>query len=388
MVEQLGGMRLGYEGSQDYDLALRVAAASAPGRIRHIPAVLYHWRQRATSFSRVRLDECVTGARRAIADVLAAMGEDERAQVLPAPSIASWTRVRWALPDTPPKVSVVIPARDQPDLLRRCVDGVLRRTNYPDIELIIVDNDSVETATHSLFAQAAADPRVRVLAAPGAFNYSAMNNAAVTIANGDIICLLNNDIDPVDGGWLAEMVSQSLRPDIGAVGARLVYPTGRVQHAGVVLGVGSYDGGPGVAGHYSLDDAGDSAGYFGLSVLVHEVAAVTAACMVLQRRHWIAAGGLNAADLPVAFNDVDLCLRLRRLGLRNIYTPFAELVHHESASRGHDLAPEHRARFDRECRFMRERWGSELDHDPFYNPNFSRIDGLFRLAPTPAARER
>jgi GT2 family glycosyltransferase len=272
-----------------------------------------------------------------------------------------------------------VPTRDKPALLRQCADGLLRRTDYADIELIIADNDSVEPATTALLDELRGDARVRVLSCPGGFNYSAMNNAAAAIATGHVVALLNNDIEIVSPDWLTEMVSQALRPGIGAVGARLVYPDGRVQHAGVVVGVGTFDDGPGVAGHYSLADAGTSFGYFGASVLLHEVSAVTAACIVLRKSIWDDAGGLNAEDLPVAFNDVDLCLRLRARGLRIIWTPYAELIHHESASRGDDLAPEHRARFERECRFMRDRWGPVLDADPFYNPNFSRLDGMFRL---------
>jgi glycosyltransferase involved in cell wall biosynthesis len=379
LVEQVGGARLGYEGSQDYDLALRVADATTPDRIRHIPAVLYHWRQHTTSFSKARIDACVSAARQSIADHLDRTGQTETAIVRPAPSIPTWTRVQYRLPKTPPRVTVIVPTRDKPELLAHCVDGLLTRTDYPDVELIIADNDSQQAETLALFGKLQRDPRVRVLACPGTFNYSAMNNTAAALASGAVLALINNDIDVIEPSWLSEMVSQALRPDVGAVGARLLFPDGTVQHAGVVLGVGTFDGGPGVAGHYSLADAGSSFGYFGASALVHEVAAVTAACMVLRKSTWDAAGGLDDVDLPVAFNDVDLCLRLRGRGLRNIWTPYAALTHRESASRGDDLAPQHRARFDHECRIMRDRWGPVLDADPFYNPNFSRLDGMFRL---------
>lgn len=379
LVERLGGMRVGYEGSQDYDLALRVIDATTPAAIHHIPAVLYHWRQQTTSFSKARLDTCVDAARRAIADHLRRVGDAAVTILRPAPSIPSWTRVQYRLPPAPPRVSVIVPTRDKPELLRRCTEGLLQHTDYPDLELIIADNDSVQPQTAALFAELQRDPRVRVLPCPGPFNYSAMNNRAVTLATGEVLALLNNDIEIIDAGWLAEMVSQALRPQIGAVGARLMFPNGTVQHAGVVLGVGTFDGGPGVAGHYSLSDTATSFGYFGASVLLHEVAAVTGACLMVRKQWWDALGGLDADDLPVAFNDVDFCLRLRARGLRNIFTPYAELIHHESASRGDDLAPEHRARFDHECRTMRQRWGRVLDCDPFYNPNFSRLDGMFRL---------
>ena len=379
LVEQLGGARLGFEGSQDYDLALRVADATTPDRIHHIPAVLYHWRQHPTSFSKARIDACVEAARRAVSDHLQRSGQAAFTQVRPSPAIPTWTRVHYDLPAPPPRVSVIVPTRDRATMLRRCVHGILHATDYPDLELIIADNDSVQSETRALLAELQRDPRVRVLPCPGAFNFSAINNHAAAIATGALLALVNNDIEVRDPHWLHEMAAHAMRPDIGAVGARLLFPDGAVQHAGVVLGVGTYAGGPGVAGHYGLQDAATSLGYFGASVLVHEVAAVTAACMVVRTSSWRQAGGMDADELPVAFNDVDLCLRLREAGLRNLYTPYAELTHHESASRGDDLAPEHRARFDRECRTMRDRWGALLDADPFYNPNFSRLDGTFQL---------
>jgi GT2 family glycosyltransferase len=381
LMEQLGGLREGYEGSQDYDLALRVIDATSPARIRHIPAVLYHWRQQTSSFSKAKIDTCVDAARRAVADHLARTGEAATASIRPAPHIPTWTRIQYRLPDPAPLVSVIIPTRDQPDLLTACIDG-LRRTDYANMELIIADNDSADARTHALFRQLQADRSfsTRILPCPGPFNFSAMNNAAAALANGELLALLNNDIDITQPDWLTEMASQALRPGIGAVGARLLFPDNTVQHAGVVLGVGSFDNGPGVAGHYSLADSARSFGYFGANVLVHEVSAVTAACMVLRKSVWHSVNGFDAENLPVAFNDVDFCLRLRARGLRILYTPHAELLHHESASRGDDLAPEHRARFHRECQYMRDRWGTTLDSDPFYNPNFSRLDGMFRLA--------
>jgi GT2 family glycosyltransferase len=384
LIEQLGGLRAGYEGSQDYDLALRVIDATTPDRIRHIPAVLYHWRQQSASFSKARLDTCVEAARRAVADHLVRTGEAATATLRPAPHIPTWTRIQYRLPDPAPLVTIIIPTRDKPDLLAACIDG-LRRTDYPRLELIIADNGSEDPNTLALFAQLRSDPSLpaRILPCAGRFNYSAMNNAAAAIANGELLALLNNDIEIAHPDWLTEMASQALRPGVGAVGARLLFPNNTVQHAGVVLGVGSFDNGPGVAGHFSLAESAHSFGYFGASVLVHEVSAVTAACMVLRKSVWHSVNGLDAESLAVAFNDVDFCLRLRARGLRILYTPYAELIHHESASRGDDLSPEHRARFHRECQTMRDRWAAQLDNDPFYNPNFSRQDGLFRLTGAP-----
>ena len=383
LLEQIGGLREGVvDGSQDYDLALRAAAACGPQRIRHIPAMLYHWRLSAkpVSYSQTQLQRCVDAARRAIADHLADAGVVDAA-VLPAPGNAEWTRVRWPLPPVPPRVSVIVPTRDHAGLLARVTEGVLQRTDYPDIELLIADNDSRDPAALALLTQLEADPRVRVLPCPGAFNYSAINNAAVRAASGEVVVLLNNDIDPIDAGWLRELVSHAIRPDVGAVGAKLLFGDGRIQHAGVVLGVGA----PMIAGHFGHGADQHTSGYCGQLVMTRDVSAVTGACLALRKSVFEAAGGLDADNLPVSFNDVDLCLRLREGGLRVVWTPHALLYHLESASRGPDTVPAHIARASREAAYMRLRWGEVLDSDPFYNRHFDRIDHKFRLS-APARR--
>ncbi len=385
LVEEVGGMRLGFEGSQDYDLALRVIARTTPARIRHIPAVLYHWRVLDTSFSQSRHDTCVAAARRAIGDFLSATGVADRTEITEAPATPGWARVKWTLPATPPRVTLIVPTRNRGDLLRRCAEGVLRRTDYPDLELIIMDNDSDEAETLALFERLKQDARVRVVPFRGAFNYSAVNNAAARVATGDILVLLNNDVDVIGGDWLQELVSHAVRPDVGAVGARLLFPDDTVQHAGVVLGVGSFAGGPGVAGHFGLHAPASDIGYFGQTGLTREVSAATGACLALRKSVYDSVGGLDEENLPIAFNDVDLCLRIRASGLRIIFTPYATLYHLESASRGSDVDGVKARRFNREARMMRARWGRQLDNDPFYNANFSRYLGGFQLA-VPARR--
>jgi GT2 family glycosyltransferase len=387
LLERIGGFRGGgLNGSQDYDLALRMAAVSTPDRMRHIPSVLYHWRRTedaVSSFSDAQPERCIAAARRAVADYLGGQGLDTVA-VLPAPSARTWTRTRWPMPDPAPSVTLIVPIRDRPELLARCAAGMLHRTDYPDIELLIVDNDSTDPETAALLGRLqAADRRVRVMPFRGPFNYSALNNAAVARAHGDIIVLVNNDIDVIGSDWLREMVSHATRPDVGAVGAKLLYGDGRIQHAGIVLGVGRHGDGPGVAGHFGHGAGRDAIGYFGQFILTREVAAVTAACLAMRREVFEAIGGLDAAHLPVSFNDVDLCLRIREAGLRIIWTPFAELYHLESRSRGADLSAEQVARVAGEAEYMRARWGSVLDRDPFYNPNFDRVDHNFRLATGP-----
>jgi GT2 family glycosyltransferase len=284
-------------------------------------------------------------------------------------------------------VSVIIPTRDRAALVRQCVDGLLNRTAYEYIEVIIVDNESVEDETFEIFNTLTNDARVRVLRVEGAFNYSALNNKAASEAQGDILLLLNNDIDVIEDGWLREMVSLVFRKDVGAVGAKLYYADDSIQHAGVRLGAGYFDSDTGVAGHVGHGRSSVDPGYFGQLMLVRDVGAVTGACLAIRREVFHAVGGLNETDLKVAFNDVDLCLRLRQAGYRVLWTPFAELYHFESLSRGSDLAPEKVERFRAECQYMIDTWKPQLMNDPFYNPNFDNRDGEYKLAFPPRRKK-
>ena len=382
LIDSVGGFRTGFEGSQDYDLALRIVAKTSPENIRHVPAVLYHWRQTSEgeSFSQAYLDRCIQSAQRAVDDFLNRGKEAPIATVDRVSAETPWNRVRWALPQPQPLVSVIIPTRDRADLMRQCLAGLLERTAYPRLEVIIVDNGSVEAETRDLFASLRADPRLRILPQAGPFNYSALNNAAAREARGEILLLLNNDIDVIEPNWLSEMVSLFQRADVGIVGAKLIYADTRVQHAGVRLGAGNFDGGPGIAGHFGWFQARDDFGYFGSLVLARDVSAVTGACLAVRRSLYETMGGLDADNLSVAFNDIDLCLKARASGYKVIWTPFAELYHLESASRGSDLSAEKMDRFHRECRFMRDKWGDLLQRDPFYNPAFNSYDSDYRLS--------
>jgi glycosyltransferase involved in cell wall biosynthesis len=377
LVEAVGGMRVGLEGSQDYDLLFRVLGKSAVERVRHIPAVLYHWRRsdKAPPYSMRNLDRCVAAARRAVTEFLASRGVE--ADVLPAPAVRNWQRIRYHLPEPAPKVSVIIPTKNKSELLKKCVYGILNDTDYPSLEVIIVDHESDDKQTKALLEELAKDPRVRVLPYVGPFNFSAINNFAVANTDGEILAFLNNDLEILHSDWLREMVSHVMRPKIGAVGAKLYYPNGKIQHAGVIIGMG------GVAGHQFLNMPHDFPGPNGETILVHELSAVTGACMVVRRSTFVEVGGFDAINLPVAFNDIDFCLRLRERGYRNIFTPFAEFIHHESASRGSDLTPDKQERFRKECEYMMARWGGILEHDPYFNPNFSLKTPTVDLAGPP-----
>jgi O-antigen biosynthesis protein len=373
LIEEIGGLRCGYEGSQDYDLVLRASIRTPPERIRHIPHILYHWRASAGSvaLSPGEKDYAVTRARQAIADYLRGCRID--AEVGPA-LCPHFHRVHYPLPDPAPRVSFIIPTRDRSDLLRRCIEGILHGTSYPDFEILIVDNQSREPSTHAYFAELTTDPRVRVLTYDRPFNYSAINNFAAAEATGPLLCLLNNDIEVIGRDWLTEMASHAVRPGIGAVGAMLYYPDDWIQHAGVIVGLG------GVAGHAHHRLRRGDPGYFGRAALVQNLSAVTAACLVMPKRVYHQLGGLNETGLAVAFNDIDLCLRIREAGYRIVWTPHAQLYHHESASRGPDTDPDKIDRFRAEAGHMMRRWGHLLDRDPYYNPNL-RLDGAdFGLA--------
>lgn len=382
LLERIGAFQVGFKDSQDHGLVLRAAAATSDARIRHIPAVLYHWRLPSkASFSDTQLAHCIDASRRAVSEHIAGLPGGAGAEILPNPVLPSYHRIRWALPETPPKVSIIIPTRNRVELLNRCVAGVLKRTDYPDFELIIVDNGSTEPATLEALQELARDSRVRILRDDQPFNYPALNNKAAQLASGEVLILLNNDVDVRGSDWLREMVSHVLRPGVGTVGARLLYNNGCLQHAGVVLGVGW----SGVAGHFGHGEPEADVGYFAHSILTRTVSGNTAACLAVRRALYLDLGGLDEIHLPVAYNDVDFCLRVREYGLRNVWTPFAELLHLESASRGSDLTKEQWPRFERECRYMRDRWGAILDDDPHYNANISRIDHMYRL-PLPGRR--
>ena len=377
LVRAAGGFRVGFEGSQDHDLILRCAERLPARRIRHVPKILYHWRAipGSTAMQRDSKDYAAVAGMRAVTDHLQRQQCPASVEELPH----GHYRVRWAIPTPAPKVSIIIPTRDRAGLLRKCVESVLARTDYPDFELVIVDNQSVEAETLAYFDQLRGRGRVSILRHDAPFNYSAINNRAVAQCDGALLCLLNNDIEVISGGWLTEMAGHALRPEVGAVGAMLYYPDRSIQHAGVILGI------QGVANHAYIGRPAGYPGHGARALVAQDLSAVTGACLVVRRELYERVGGLDEA-LSVAFNDVDFCLRLRQAGYRNVWTPFAELCHHESASRGSDDTPEKNRRFAGEVALMQQRWGDELQRDPAYNPNLTLQETDFGLAfpPRPA----
>lgn len=374
LVRSVGGFRVGYEGSQDWDLALRIVEKTTPERIRHIPKILYHWRAIAGSTARAvnEKDYTRTAARRALADHFARRGLKVELRNVPGDH---W-QIVYPLPPTPPLVSIIIPTKNAEQLLRLCIGSILAKTTYPNFEIVVVNNRSDDPATLAYFDELRRID-VRVLDYDAPFNYSALNNFAVREARGEVVCLLNNDVEIISPGWLDEMVSHAIRPEIGAVGAMLYYPDNTIQHAGVVLGI------MGVANHAFLNLPRGTDGYMNRGRLAQNYSAVTGACLVIRRSVYEQVGGLNSTELAIAFNDVDFCLRVRAAGYRNVWTPFAELYHHESASRGTEDTAEKLARFHSEVAYMRDHWGEILDRDPAYNPNLTleRMDFSLSFPP-------
>lgn len=347
------------------DLLLRMSEVLSPKSVLHIPAVLYH---RRTEYIPGGKDvSCPEDSdRRALISHLIRCGV--RAEVTDvAPGCF---RLRYALPEDPPLVSIMIPTRDAVSLLRQCVESIFSKTTYPRFELLVVDNQSGEAEALDYLNHLGEHPLVRILRFSHPFNYSAINNFAARQARGDVLCLLNNDTEVISPDWLEEMVGRLVQPLVGVVGAKLYYPDGLVQHGGVVVGGG------GCADHLHALIQKDTPGYCNRAVVAQELSAVTAACMVTWKHLYEGLGGLNEVNLKVAFNDVDYCLKVQKAGYRVLWTPHAELFHHESASRGGDDSADKRKRTRGEADFMRKHWSGRMEHDPYYNPNlnYERLD--------------
>jgi GT2 family glycosyltransferase len=365
LLRAVGGFRPGYEGSQDWDITLRAVTHCGRDKVRHIPRVLYHWRTlpSSTASSNEAKPYAVSAGYRAVEDHLRATGTGAVLQPL---TDGKW-QVIWPLPDPAPRVSIIIPTRDRHALLRDAIESHSRVTDYPDVELIVVDNESTcpETLDY-LRSLEATYPKFQLIPHAGSFNWSALNNLGARAATGSVLVFLNNDVRITRPDWLGELVRQSCRKGVGAVGARLLYEKGLIQHAGVVLSM------TGVAGHVFRNSPPDANSIGGPPDLVREVSAVTGACLAVRRDVFDLAGGFDEVAFPIAYNDVEFCLRLRGMGLTNVYTPFATLVHHESQSRREmEATSERKAAIVLEAHELISRWPQLVHRDPCYNINLS-----------------
>jgi glycosyltransferase involved in cell wall biosynthesis/LmbE family N-acetylglucosaminyl deacetylase len=376
LLNHIGGFREGFEGSQDHDLALRCVEHLQPHQIIHIPRILYHWRVHveSTAYGIDAKPYALTAGVQAINDHLMRSCPGATAELIPQ---IHHYRVHFPIPEPRPSVSIIIPTRNRLDLIRPCIEGVLTKTEYRNFEIVVIDNNSDEADVLRYLRTLEQSKKIRVLRDNRPYNFSALNNAAIAKTDAEFVLLLNNDVMVISPDWLGEMVAVASRPGIGAVGARLWFPDDTLQHGGVLLGLG------GVAGHAHLGLKINNSGYFNRASLMQSMSAVTAACLLVRRSIYLEVGGLDEKNLAVAFNDVDFCLKVREAGYRNVWTPFAELYHYESASRGSDQMPAQIDRFLSEVAFMRYKWGSLLQSDPAYNPNLTLKGNDFSIAETP-----
>lgn len=359
LLRKIGGFRIGFEGSQDYDLMLRaVEATSKP--VAHIPLCLYQWRvhEKSTAQGIAAKPYAINAAVKALTEACLRRG---RPAVVEFEPVIEHYRIKFPLPTPPPLVSIIIPTKNRVELLAACLKSIFTKTTYPNYEVIVVDNGSDDWSCRELYSALAREhgARFTLIDHPGLFNFGRMNNVAAKEARGEFLLLLNNDTEILNGEWIDEMLRYSQMPEVGAVGAQLLYPTGKIQHAGLVL-LDTLIAGSAFERHDS-----ESAFYFNLINTVRETSAVTAACLMVAKQKFFAVAGLDDVALPNGYGDVDFCLKLRRHGLVNVYTPYAKALHFESASRGQCIEA-----FERQE--MMRRWGGLLMNDPYLNPNLKR----------------
>ena len=372
LLDKTGMFRSEFDGSQDHDMLLRLTEAA--DRIEHIPEVLYFWRAHPDSVALgiEAKDYAAVSGRKAVMRSIQRQGMTASVESTKAhPCIY---RIKYDIA-IDPLISIVIPSCDHVDELKTCIDSIQKKSTYHNYEIIIAENNSREERTFDYYDSLSENNNnIRVVTWKGGFNYSAINNYAVReAANGEYILLLNNDTEVITPSWIEEMLMYVQRQDVGAAGAKLCYPDDTIQHAGVILGKG------GIAGHAYQWEKRSEVGYMGRLSYAQDMTAVTAACMMVRRDVWDEVGGMDE-EFTVAFNDVDLCMKIRRAGHLIVWTPFAELYHYESLSRGKDDTPEKQARFDSEVEMFRRKWGAELTAgDPYYNPNLTLAKSDFSL---------
>ena len=375
VVRAVGPLRPAYDGAQDHDYILRVSELIGAVAIHHVPEILYHWRKtpNSTASDVSRKDYAKDAGIRAVGDHLARLGRPAEVSNIRGLTLYG---VKW-LYDTTPKVSIVIPFKEQVDTTRRCVELILRKTDYADYGIVLVDNWSTSREAERFCAEAVTDPRVRVMRVEEPFNYSRLNNLATAGSDAAFFVFMNNDVFIGSGDWLRLCVNEALAdPAVAAVGGRFLYPNGTIQHAGVIVGT------PAIAAHAHRGAPDGEYGYIGRIVLSHELTAVTAACMLVRGDAFRAIGGFDEVNLPIAYNDVDLCLRLGERGHKIVYAAEFIAEHHESLSRGSDEHTHHEPRVFYENQYMLERWRDALARDPHYSPFFTTdLQPFFDLRP-------
>ena len=361
LIDKIGGFRVGYEGSQDYDLVLRLTEET--DKIFHIPKILYHWRihDNSTASNLANKNYATDAAKKAISEALSR--RKESATVLPAPG--GYHLVRYDIQDFK-LVSIIVPTKDLGDTLDNCLKSIFEKTRYPHYEIVLIDNGSTEARALEVIDQWRIREPNRFKCEPLniPFNYSKLNNYAVKHSNGDYLLFLNNDTEVLREDWIDAMVEQAQRPCIGAVGGLLLYPDDTIQHAGVIAGIGD------VAGHSHKYYSASANGYFGQIQTINNYSAITAACLMCRRDVFEAIGGFEE-ELTVAFNDVDFCFKIVEKGYRNIYLPYVVLYHYESKSRGYEDTVEKLLRANSEIKYMQQKWKSRIERDPCYNPNLT-----------------
>ena len=365
--------RTKFDGSQDHDMILRLTDKAR--NVVHVPKLLYYWRQHAGSVSSgvEAKPYVVESARGAVADHLRRHGFSNF-KITSTRAFETIFKITYEIIGEP-KISIIIPNKDHVEDLRRCITSIIEKSTYDNYEIIVVENNSETREIFAYYEELANNPAVKIITYKGDFNYSAINNLGVSEASGEYVLLLNNDIQIITVNWMEELLMYAQRPDVGAVGAKLYYPDKTIQHAGVVIGLGAHR----TAGHVHYRQKRENLGYMGRLCYAQNMSAVTGACLLVKKALYEEAGGLDES-FAVSLNDVDFCLKLRRLGYLNVFTPFAEAYHYESASRGSDMTGEAAVRYNDESARFREKWKAELEAgDPYYNPNFSLDKSDFSL---------
>jgi GT2 family glycosyltransferase len=361
LLDLVGYFREGYEGSQDYDLIVR--ATEKARQIVHVPKVLYHWRAHELSAAGNPGAKPYAHdvGRKLLTDHLHRLGIEGTVEDGLCPHVY---KVTYLVNDDQ-TISIIIPNKDHAEDLDRCITSITTKSRYRKYEIIIVENESIDGSTHQLYNKLREHSAVKIVDWKKPFNFSAMNNFAAKQASGNVLLFLNNDTAVITPDWIEHMLTHAARKDIGAVGAKLLYPDGKIQHSGVILGI------QGTAGHSHKYFDRDAFGYFSMLKTVHNVSAVTGACLMMRRDVFNEVGGFDE-ELSHSYNDIDLCLRVRQNGYRIVFTPYAELYHYESKSRGRMDTPENETRFKQETELFKKKWHAVLKKgDPYYNINLA-----------------